>query len=126
MVRALLVGAAVVIVASFIQAVVFLAVPMDWVSTARNQSLRPCFADPSDVAMEAAFQRWEDAYKQEKGAEYKPLRAVIPDGMFAGEQVMDTCFAVEDRLGRVTFWQRPYVDGDIVDVPFWNPYPKDK
>lgn len=100
--------------------------PEDWVAYARANDLKPCWSDVILLRLHnLTIKEGSSLSGEEKAAAIEDGR-VITSGHHKDIVVPKHCFAVGD--GRyaftVTFWQRPYEDGEFdMSIPYWNPHP---
>lgn len=97
---------------------------VDWVETARNQPLQPCFKNHIHARVQYHNSLKQEDLSSEELAEYSEAGQIIPEGPHEGVIVPERCFAVADGYYgfTVTFWERPK-DADRhfdMSIPFWT------
>lgn len=87
----------------------------------RNQEPEPCFGMAASGNLVESMDRWAEIML-EADPKFKHIEAVIPSGPYSGKVIPRWCFAVENQTFGVTYWKRPYVNGELdTTIPAWNP-----
>lgn len=72
-------------------------------------SLEPCLDNFLEARFQAAIGSW-DAIALEQGVK---LGDTIPVGHHAGDYIPTSCFVVEGLGGHITYFQRPFKNGEL-------------